>query len=177
MQKTVFFLIIFLQYLFVTAQVKWINVDSSFTPLPTNFQIYKTTDSLDGKPFMAFYVEASLKDRHLLFTKDSTFKRRLTPLQFYQKNNRPLLVVNGTFFSYSTNQNLNVLIKEGEILGYNIHTYPGRGKDTFTFKHPLASALGITKKKGRCCVAVYRFFTKSNICIATSYAGAKRFIR
>ncbi len=147
MQKIVFILIIFLQHLFVTAQVNWINVDSSFTPLPTNFHIYKTTDSLDGKPFMAFYVEASLKDRHLLFTTDSTFKRRLTPLQFYQKNNQPLLVVNGTFFSYSTNQNLNVLIKDGEILGYNIHTYPGRGKDTFTYKHPLGSALGVTKKR------------------------------
>ena len=147
MQKIVFILIIVLQHLLVTAQVKWINVDSSFDHLPTNFHVYKTTDSLDGKPFMAYYAEADLKDRHLLFTTDSTCKRRLTPLQFYQKNKQPLLVVNGTFFSYSTNQNLNVLIKDGEILGYNIHSYPGRGKDTFTYKHPLGSALGISKKR------------------------------
>jgi hypothetical protein len=70
MQKIVYILIIFLQHLFVTAQVKWINVDSSFTTLLTNFHIYKTIDSLDGKPFMAYYAEADLKDRPLLFTTD-----------------------------------------------------------------------------------------------------------
>ena len=75
LQKVVFILIIVLQHLFVSAQVKWINVDSSFAPLPSNFHIYKTTDSLDGKPFMAYYAEADLKDRHLLFTTDSTFKK------------------------------------------------------------------------------------------------------
>ena len=131
----------------IKAQVKWINVDSSFNPLPKSFHVYKTTDSLDGKPFEAYYAEAVLKDRRLIFTTDSTYKRRLTPSQFYKKNKQPLLVVNGTFFSFSSNQNLNVLIKDGELLGYNIHTYAGRGKDTFTYKHPLGSAFGITKKR------------------------------
>ena len=146
-----FRLIIFLLFLFhdldLIAQLKWKNVDSSFNPLPKNFHVYKTTDSLDGKPFEAYYAEAVLKDRRLIFTTDSTYKRRLTPSQFYKKNKQPLLVVNGTFFSFSSNQNLNVLIKDGELLGYNIHTYPGRGKDTFTYRHPLGSAFGITKKR------------------------------
>lgn len=147
MPKGIIILFFLLQKLPVAAQVKWINVDRDFSPLPKNFHIFKTTDSLNGKPFIAYYAEAELGDKHLQFTTDSTYKRRLTPLQFYQKNNQPLLVVNGTFFSYSTNQNLNVLIKNGELLGYNIHTYPGRGKDTFTYRHPFGSALGISKKR------------------------------
>jgi exopolysaccharide biosynthesis protein len=128
-------------------QQKWVNVDSAFQPLPANFHVYKTTDSLDGKPFIAYYAEAKLKDRHLDFTTDTTYKRRHTPQQFFEKNNNPLLVVNGTFFSFATNQNLNVVIKDGKLVSYNVHTIAAKGKDTLTYKHPLGSAIGISKKR------------------------------
>jgi hypothetical protein len=131
----------------VQAQLKWINADSLFAPLPNNFHVYKTTDSLDGKPFVAYYAEAKLKDRQLDFTTDTTYKRRLTPQQFFEKNNKPLLVVNGTFFSFTTNQNLNVVIKDGEMVSYNVHTIAGKGKDTLTYFHPIRSAIGISKKR------------------------------
>ncbi len=129
------------------AQVKWINVDADYAPLPASVQVFKTTDSLDGKPFIAYYVKAKLKDKKLDFTTDTTLGRRLTPLQFYEKNEQPLVVVNTTFFSFATNQNLNVVIKDGKLVGYNIHTIPMRGKDTFQYRHPLGSALGINKKR------------------------------
>jgi hypothetical protein len=131
----------------VYAQTKWINVDSLFAPLPNNFHVYKTTDSLEGKPFVAYYAEAKLKGKHLNFTTDTTYKRRLTPQQFFEKNNHPLLVVNGTFFSFTTNQNLNVVIKDGEMVSYNVHTIAGKGKDTLTYFHPIRSAIGISKKR------------------------------
>ncbi len=131
----------------LTAQVKWINVDADFGTLPSNFHVYKTTDSLDGKPFIAYYVEALLKDKNLIFDTDTTYKRRFTPTQFYEKNDKPLLVVNGTFFSFATNSNLNVVIKKGKLVSYNLHTIPGRGKDTLTYKHPFASAIGINKNR------------------------------
>lgn len=129
------------------AQVKWINVDADFAPLPAGFHVYKTTDSVDGKPFIAYYAEAELKNKNLNFTTDTTYKRRLTPSQFYTKNNEPLLVVNTTFFSFATNQNLNVVIKDGKLLSYNVHTIAGKGKDTLTYRHPLGSAIGISKKR------------------------------
>lgn len=129
------------------AQQKWINVDSSFQPLPDNFHVYKTTDSLDGKPFIAYYVKAKLKDKSLNFTADTTLGRRLTPFKFYEKNDKPLLVVNCTFFNFDKNQNLNTVIKNGKLVGYNIHSIPMRGKDTFQYRHPLASAIGISKKR------------------------------
>ena len=128
------------------AQVKWINVDTAFAPLPSTVQVYKTTDSVDGKPFIAFYVKAKLKDRKLDFTTDTTLGRRLTPLEFYDKNDKPLVVVNCTFFNFDKNQNLNVVIKNGKMVAYNIHTLPMRGKDTFQYRHPLGSAIGIDKK-------------------------------
>ena len=129
------------------AQQKWVNVDSAFQPLPDNFHVYKCTDSLDGKPFIAYYAEAKLKDKHLNFTTDTTYKRRLTPQQFFEKNNQPLLVVNGTFFSFATNQNLNVVIKEGKLVSYNVQSIKGKGKDSTVYFYPMRSAIGIDKKR------------------------------
>ena len=129
------------------AQVKWINVDSLYAPLPASMRVYKTMDSLDGKPFIAYYSKAKLKDRGLNFTTDTSRDRRLTPLQFYAGNDQPLLVVNCTFFSYETNRSLNIVEKNGKILAFNTHTIPMKGKDTFQYKHPLGSALGIDKNR------------------------------
>lgn len=129
------------------AQQKWVNVDSLFQPLPPNFHVYKTTESLDGKPFIAYYVKAKLKDKGLEFTNDTTLGRRLTPSKFYEKNDKPLLVVNCTFFNFDKHQNLNTVIRNGKLVGYNIHSIPMRGKDTFHYRHPLASAIGISKKR------------------------------
>ena len=132
---------------FLIAQVKWVNVDSAFQPLPPNFHVYKTTDSLDGKPFIAYYAEAKLKDKNLDFTADTSYKRRLTPKQFYEKNSNPLLVVNGTFFSFTTNQNLNVVVKNGKLVSYNIQSIKGKGKDSAIYFYPMRSAIGIDKKR------------------------------
>jgi len=129
------------------SQIKWINVDSLYQPLPTSVHVYKTTDSLDGKPNIAYYVIADLKDKKIMFETDTTLNRRFTPSQFYQKNNQPLVVVNTTFFSFQTNQNLNVVIKDGKLVGYNIHSIPGRGKDTLTYRHPFGSAIGISSRR------------------------------
>jgi len=141
------FSILIINYFTATAQVNWINVDSQYQPLPASVHVFKTTDSLDGKPNIAFYVIADLKNKKILFETDTTFKRRLTPTKFFEKNNHTLLVVNTTFFSFQTNQNLNLVIKNGNLVGYNIHSIPGRGLDTFTYRHPLGSAIGISKKR------------------------------
>ncbi len=128
-------------------QLKWQNVDAEFQPLPSSVHVYKTTSLLDGKPNIAYYVEADLKNKKLDFTVDTTYQRRLSPSKFYEKNDKPLLVVNTTFFSFATNQNLNVVIKNKKLVSYNIHSIPGKGKDTLTYRHPFGSAIGISKKR------------------------------
>jgi hypothetical protein len=129
------------------AQIKWRNIDSIYQPLPQSVHVFTTDSSLEGAPFKAFYLIADLKDKHLDFTVDTTLNRRLTPSQFYQKNNHPLAVVNCTFFSFECNRNLNVVIKDGKLIGYNIHTINGKGKDTLTYRHVFPSVMGINKKR------------------------------
>ena len=141
----------------VSAQLKWINVDSLYQPLPSSVHVFKTTDTLDGKPNIAYYVIADLKDRNLFFDVDTSLGRRLTPTQYFRKCidespgfhdcPQPLVVVNTTFFSFQTSQNLNVVIKNKKLIGYNIHSIAGRGKDTLTYRHPFGSAIGISGKR------------------------------
>ena len=128
-------------------QVKWQNVDSLYAPMPASVHVYFTNQPIDTSSFKAYYVIADLKDKKVDFTTDTTLGRRFTPLQFYEKNKNPLVVVNGTFFSFETNRNLNVVVKKGKLVSYNVHSVAGRGKDTLTYKHPLVSALGISKQR------------------------------
>ena len=107
------------------AQIKWQNVDSLYKPLSKTVHVYFTDDAIDTGKFKAFYLIADLKDKKLDFTTDTTFKRRLTPAQFYERNEKPIVVVNGTFFSFETNQNLNVVVKDGKAGYLELTCKPG----------------------------------------------------
>ncbi len=159
---------------FSFGQLKWQNVDAEFQPLPASVHVYKTTDMLDGKPNIAYYVEADLKDKKLDFTVDTTYQRRLSPSAFYEKNGKPLLVVNTTFFSFETNQSLNVVIKDKKLVGYNIHTIAGKAKDTLTYRHPFGSAIGISKKRE---ADVAWIFTDSSMRYAFASQGSLPIIK
>lgn len=146
-KKNIIGVMLFLHAPFCWAQAQWINVDSVYAPLPMGVHVFKSTSTINGRPSVAYYVSANLKNRALIFDADTSSKRRLTPQQFFDKNNQPLLVVNTTFFSFATNQNLNAVVKNGRLVSYNVHTIAGRGKDTLTYRHPLGSAIGISKKR------------------------------
>ncbi|MBS1512691.1 MAG: phosphodiester glycosidase family protein [Bacteroidetes bacterium] len=146
-KKTSLFFSLLLFVAALRAQVKWTNMDTAFGKLPNGFHVFKSTDSLDGKPFIAWYAAADLNDKHLHFSVDTSKGRRLKPIQFYERGNNPLLVVNACFFSYETNKSLNAVIKDGKLVAFNTHSIPLKGKDTFTYWHPLGSAIGISKKR------------------------------
>ena len=129
------------------SQFKWINVDSLYQPLPSSVHIYFTDSPIDTGKFRAYYLIADLKDKKLDFTTDTSRDRRLTPSAFYERNEKALVVVNTTFFSFETNRSLNVVIKDGKLVAYNQHSIPGRGKDTLTYRHPFGSAIGISKER------------------------------
>lgn len=130
------------------AQLQWINVDSLYQPLPSSIHVYKTTTLLDGKPNIAYYVTADLNSKQLEFTTAVGNGKRYTPTQYFEQDGqRPLLVMNTTFFEFVRNSNLNVVIKNGQLLAYQQHTMAGRGKDTLTYRHPFGSAIGISKKQ------------------------------
>jgi hypothetical protein len=125
-------------------QLTWKCVDSLFQPLPSGIRVFQTSEPLHGRPNRAFYLIANLKDKSLEFATDTTYKRRLTPSGFYKKNQAPVVVVNGTFFSFKTQRNLNVVIKKGKMLAFNI---PSVYNPTDSIYHYVTrSAIGIDKK-------------------------------
>jgi Phosphodiester glycosidase len=140
MKASLFF--IFLVNSFVSiSQLTWKNVSAQYAPLPASVQVFMSTDSLDGKPNKCFYVTADLKDRNLSFTTQVSAGKRLTPQQFFEQEAKPLLVVNGTFFSFQTNQNLNAVIREGELVAYNVPVV--KGKNDSLYRYVTRSAIGI----------------------------------
>lgn len=142
MYRILFFLLISIP---VSAQLRWKEVSAEFGYLPKSLKVYKTTDSLNGRPFIAYYAVASLKDKDLEFTTQTGKGKRLTPTAFYEQESYPFLVVNGTFFSFQTNQNLNLVMKNGKMLAYNVPAIKSKNSDSFYY--PTRSAIGITKKR------------------------------
>lgn len=143
-------LLIFLFQLFplsAFSQSKWTCVDSLYQPLPASVHVYFTNQSIDSGLFKAYYLIADLKDKKLDFTTDTAHDRRLTPSAFYERNDKALLVVNCTFFSFETNRSLNAVVKDGKLVAYNQHSIAGKGKDTLLYWHFFRSAIGINKKK------------------------------
>ena len=147
MKKIILTLSLYFPAQLLHAQLKWIRVDSLFGPLPATVHVYKSVDSLGGSPNIAYYLEADLQDKQLQFTVDTSDRRRLKPSAFYEKNNQPLLVVNTTFFSFATNKNLNIVMRNGKKLASNTILVKGRGKDSTHFFSPHSSAIGISKKR------------------------------
>ncbi len=145
MRKFYFIILLLSVPMLVSSQLHWKKVSDAFGYLPKSIALYKTTDSLNGRPFIAYYIEAKLNDRNLEFTTDTAKGRRLTPSQFYTKEDSAYIIVNGTFFSFQTNQNLNLLMKEGKLIAYNTPSL--KSKNTDSFYYPTRSAIGITKKR------------------------------
>lgn len=129
------------------AQPAWVNSDSLFPGLPSSMHVHRSEGKLNGRPHVAWYVEARLSDKILEFGTDTSYGRRLTPSAFYERNGWPLVVVNGTFFSFTDNRNLNVVVRNGRLVSYNIMSIPGRGRDTLLYHQVTRPALGIDRKR------------------------------
>lgn len=138
-------ILIILNAPFSFGQLRWTQVDTGFGSLPPSVRVFKTTDSLKGKPFIAYYIEANLKSRKLNFTTQTGAGKRYTPSEYYSKEDSPLVVMNGTFFSFETNQNLNAVIKDGKLVAYNQPALKSKMADSFFY--PTKSAIGITKSR------------------------------
>ena len=129
------------------AQLPWKNVDTAYRPLPASVHVYRSADSLNGFPFVAYYVSARLKDKKLQFTAQIGGGKRFTPEQYYQLEQFPLLVVNCTFFSFTNNENLNLVVKDGKIAAYGVTSLRGTGRDSVLYYYPTRGAIGIDRKR------------------------------
>lgn len=140
--------------------LKWQEVTSKFGPLPNSIKVFESENTYQDSAFKGFYVEIDTKDKNLHLDTDTTLFRRLTPQEFFTRLNQPLIVVNSSFFEFKRNTNVNVVVKNGLPVSYNIHDIPGKGKDTLTYTHVLGAALGMDKK-GRMDIA-YTFTDSTN---------------
>ncbi|OIR00697.1 hypothetical protein GALL_172220 [mine drainage metagenome] len=141
------FIIFFFIPLFSSAQLQWKNVDSLYQPLPKNTHVFFSNDSLDSKPNIAYYFITDLKNKEIDFAADAKNGTRLTPTQYFEKDDHPLLVVNCTFFEFVHNSNLNLAVNDGKVLANSIQTIANKGKDTLTYKHVFKSAIGIDEHR------------------------------
>lgn len=131
-----------------STHLKWSKAHDSLTnKLPPSVQLYYTNDSLHGNPFIAYCLVADLKDKSLDFTTQVGNGKRFTPSQFYESEKQPLVVVNGTFFSFQTNQNLNIVMRDGKMKAFNVTALKGRGKDSTQYYYVTRSAIGINKRR------------------------------
>lgn len=80
------------------AQIHWKPIAND--SLPSSIKVFTTNDSLNGRPFIGYYIEANLKDRNLEFTTQIGKGKRYTPSQFYAQEGFPYIIVNGTFFHF-----------------------------------------------------------------------------
>jgi len=129
------------------SQLRWRKVDSNFLPLPPSLHVYRSPDSLDGLPFVAYYVSARLKDKHLLFTTQTVKDSRFTPAQFYQLELHPLLVVNAAFFSLTTGEIYNLVVRNGRLVSHNLSSLRGTGVDSALYYYPTRGAIGIDRRR------------------------------
>jgi len=127
--------------------MNWVNVDSVYNLHKNGLHLFKSDDSIGGMPSIAFYFIADIGNRSVTISTDTTLFRRITPSDYYDKNNNPIAVVNGTFFNLTTSQNLDVVIKNGKMVAYNMNKLPLKGKDTLLFRYTTRAAIGINKKR------------------------------
>ncbi len=140
-------LLLLLPAVSVRAQLRWVKSDKEYGVLPSSIHVYRCADSLDGLPFFGCYVSARVKDRGLLFTAQTGDGRRFTPAQFYQIERFPFIVVNCTPFSFVTNENLGLVVRDGKILSRGISALKGTGDDSALFYYPTRGAIGIDRQR------------------------------
>lgn len=126
-----------------TLAAQWKNVSEQFGPLPKNVAVYYSDAPFNNRAFQAYYAIIQPSDENY-FDMAVGNGKRYTPQQYFQTENQPLIVVNTTFFSFETNQNLNMVVKDGKLVAYNVPS--NRIKDTDSFYYPTAGTFALNKK-------------------------------
>lgn len=126
----------------LSARVRWTNVDSLYQPLPPGVHVFFTNDSLGHKPNIAYYVRVPLKSDAVYLDVDTALNRGLTPSSYFERNGRPLVVTNCTFFS-SGHRNINVVVDEGKMVSFNLTSV--YVKTDGLYHYVTRSAIGINR--------------------------------
>jgi exopolysaccharide biosynthesis protein len=146
MQKLMLAFIFCITLKATNAQLNWRLADSAFGNLPQDFHVYFSNDSLNRKPFIGYYTAVPINHPTLKFAVDTTNNRRLTPSQFFEKNNNPLLVVNTTFFSFQSNRNVSPVVINNKIVAHTNYAAKAKGRDSLSYIHIPAGVINFSSK-------------------------------
>lgn len=127
------------------AQTKWKDVSNDFGKLPASIKVLKSDELLDGSPSIMYVATIKAKDHAKQFFVDTASRRRLTPSQYFTRNGQPLVVVNCSFFEFVQNRNVNLIVQNSKMVGFDTPAVSRKGRDTMTYVHTLGSAFGIFK--------------------------------
>ena len=129
----------------VNGQTSWKDVSNQFGKLPASIKVLKSDEALDGSPSIMYVATIKAKDHAKQFYVDTSSRRRLTPSQYFSRNENPFVVVNCSFFEFVQNRNVNLIVQNSKIVGFDTPAVSRKGKDTMTYVHALGSAFGIFK--------------------------------
>ena len=129
----------------LNGQTNWKDVSNDFGKLPASINVLKSDELLDGSPSIMYIATIKAKDHAKQFFVDTASRRRLTPSQYFNRNEQPLIVVNCSFFEFVQSRNVNLIVQNSKIVGYDTPAVSRKGKDTMTYVHTLGSAFGIFK--------------------------------
>ena len=127
------------------AQTKWKDVSNDFGKLPASIKVLKSDELLEGSPSIMYVATIKAKDHAKQFFVDTASRRRLTPSQYFTRNGQPLVVVNCSFFEFVQNRNVNLIVQNSKMVGFDTPAVSRKGRDTMTYVHTLGSAFGIFK--------------------------------
>ena len=129
----------------LNGQTNWKDVSNDFGKLPASINVLKSDELLDGSPSVMYIATIKAKDHAKQFFVDTASRRRLTPSQYFNRNEQPLIVVNCSFFEFVQSRNVNLIVQNNKMVGYDTPAVSRKGKDTMTYVHTLGSAFGIFK--------------------------------
>jgi len=129
----------------VNGQTNWKDVSSEFGNLPRSIKVLKSDELLDGSPSIMYVATIKAKYHAKGIFVDTASRRRLTPSQYFTRNDQPLVVVNCSFFEFVQNRNVNLIVQNSKMVGFDTPAVSRKGRDTLTYMHTLGSAFGIFK--------------------------------
>lgn len=127
------------------SRLRWQLVNDSFQYLPPSIRVFKTNDSLNGRPFKAFYAEINLKDPNLAVSAEVGRGSAYKLSEYYEKEEKPYIIINGGYFNRETLQNLSMVMQKGVQLAFNQPSV--KSKMTDSFYYPTRAALGFSRSK------------------------------
>lgn len=129
----------------VNGQTNWKDVSNEFGNLPRSIKVLKSDELLDGSPSIMYVATIKAKYHAKGIFVDTASHRRLTPSQYFTRNDQPLVVVNCSFFEFVQNRNVNLIVQNSKMVGFDTPAVSRKGRDTLTYMHTLGSAFGIFK--------------------------------